>query len=278
MSELIRINTSEVMDIFTKRELIMTILKMIESKSTGLNQDVTTESGRKCIASMAYRVSQSKTYIEGHGKNLASQLKSLPKIVDSNRKYAKDFLDDLKDRVREPLTKWEEEQKKIKLQKKVLEDHEVSLLDNLEWDLKKRKEKLRIEKERLDYKDRIFAEAKAKAKIEADEIIKREKIKANAIEMEAKANIIILQQKAKFDIERAKKEAVTAERNKQKEIEKKRSDKEIKIQKQKNIKKNIDKVNKLITEDFISLGFSEEQSQYIISVIRDGKIRHLQIL
>lgn len=101
--EIITIKKSQAMDIFTKRELITPLLEKIEHVATQENFDASTDKGRKAIASMAYRVAQSKTYIESHGKELASELKELPKLVDSNRKYSKDFLDNLRDRVRKPL-------------------------------------------------------------------------------------------------------------------------------------------------------------------------------
>ena len=123
------------MDVFTKRELITPLLEKIEHVATKETFDVSTDKGRKAIASMAYRVAQSKTYIESHGKELAAELKELPKLVDSNRKYVKDFLDALKDKVRKPLDEWEAEQESIKLKAKIELDHEVALLDNIEWEL-----------------------------------------------------------------------------------------------------------------------------------------------
>lgn len=83
------------------------ILKEIETKALSVVADVETESGRKDIASIAHRVARSKTLIDGIGKDMVSEWKAKSKKVDAVRKHARDFLDGLKDQVREPLTEWE---------------------------------------------------------------------------------------------------------------------------------------------------------------------------
>lgn len=83
------------------------ILKSIEERVMSFVPDVSTARGRKDIASIAYKVAQSKTYIDGLGKDLVSDWKAKAKKVDDERKKARDFLDGLKDRVREPLNEWE---------------------------------------------------------------------------------------------------------------------------------------------------------------------------
>ena len=90
------------------------ILKEIESKVEGIVFDVSTEEGRKECASMAYKVARSKTLIDNMGKELVADWKKKAKVVDAERKKARDFLDPLKDRVREPLTEYEAEQERIK--------------------------------------------------------------------------------------------------------------------------------------------------------------------
>ena len=83
------------------------ILQEIEKKATSIVADVETDEGRKDIASIAYRVARSKTLIDDMGKALVSDWKKKAKVVDTVRKEARDFLDELKDRVRTPLTEWE---------------------------------------------------------------------------------------------------------------------------------------------------------------------------
>ncbi|OCS62006.1 hypothetical protein BBZ50_02590 [Escherichia coli] len=47
--------------------------------------DITTAKGRKEIASLAYKVAQTKTYLDGLGKDLVAELKEIPKLIDANR-------------------------------------------------------------------------------------------------------------------------------------------------------------------------------------------------
>lgn len=77
--------------------------------------DVTTPKGRKEIASVAYKVAQSKTALDSMGKDLVAELKDIPRKIDEERKRMRDLLDAWKDEVRKPLTDWEEaEERRVK--------------------------------------------------------------------------------------------------------------------------------------------------------------------
>lgn len=88
------------------------ILREIEARATGFVSDASTAKGRKEIAAVAYKVAQSKTYLDGLGKDLVADWKAKAKAVDESRRRAREFLDGLKDRVRRPLTDWEEAEAK----------------------------------------------------------------------------------------------------------------------------------------------------------------------
>jgi hypothetical protein len=83
------------------------ILKDIEAKATSFVTTTETAAGRKEIASIANRVAKSKVLLDDLGKNLVADWKIKAKRVDEVRKQTRDFLDDLKIRVRKPLTEWE---------------------------------------------------------------------------------------------------------------------------------------------------------------------------
>ena len=83
------------------------LLAGIRAKATETAPDVTTAAGRKAIASTAYRVAQSKTFIDAAGKSLVEDAKRKTAAIDAERKRARDYLDALKDEVRRPLTEWE---------------------------------------------------------------------------------------------------------------------------------------------------------------------------
>lgn len=69
--------------------------------------DLNKPGDRKRVASMAYRIAQSKTALEKVGEQLARDAKEVPNRIDATRKYAKDTLDAWRDEVRAPLDAWE---------------------------------------------------------------------------------------------------------------------------------------------------------------------------
>lgn len=83
------------------------LIALVENSARSLIPDVSTEKGRKAIASTAYNVARSKTAIDDAGKEYASDLKSRIKIIDARRKSARDSLDALRDEVRKPLNDYE---------------------------------------------------------------------------------------------------------------------------------------------------------------------------
>src|SRR3546814_10114176 len=81
---------------------------MVRAEIDGFSGDVQTKKGRDAIASIAYKVAKSKTYLDGVGKELTDSAKELPKKIDATRKLVRDTLDAWKDEVRTPLTEWEQ--------------------------------------------------------------------------------------------------------------------------------------------------------------------------
>jgi len=87
------------------------LLAKIDKEARSHVPDLETDKGRKAIASIAAKVSKSKTYLDGLGKDLVSEWKNQAKVVDNKRKIMRDTLDELKIDVRKPLTEWENEEK-----------------------------------------------------------------------------------------------------------------------------------------------------------------------
>lgn len=79
----------------------------IKAETDKLVPDLTTEKGRKEIASMAFKVAKTKTAIDAAGKLLNEEARAKINIVDAARRDIRDKLDALKDEVRRPLTEWE---------------------------------------------------------------------------------------------------------------------------------------------------------------------------
>lgn len=70
--------------------------------------DLSTERGRKEIASLAYKVARTKTAIDDAGKKLNEEARLRINAVDESRRRIREQLDELKEEVRRPLTEWEQ--------------------------------------------------------------------------------------------------------------------------------------------------------------------------
>ena len=79
----------------------------MKREADALDADVSTERGRKAIASMAYKVARTKTAIDEAGKKLNEEARAKINAVDESRRTIRDQLDALKTEVRKPLTDWE---------------------------------------------------------------------------------------------------------------------------------------------------------------------------
>ncbi|RIQ51023.1 hypothetical protein [Bordetella avium] len=82
-------------------------IERIRAEVTGHEADVTTEKGRKAIASRSFKVRKIKTALDGLGKEQVDSLKEIPKLIDAERKRMREVLDKLADEVRAPLDAWE---------------------------------------------------------------------------------------------------------------------------------------------------------------------------
>ncbi|MFW0927201.1 cell envelope biogenesis protein TolA [Providencia sp. VP23HZSY-1] len=222
-NELVVIEKSKALDVFKSSNSVEDIISKIESEVNSFVNDVNTDKGRKEIKSLAYRVAQSKTYLDGLGKDLVAELKEIPKLIDANRKTVRDRLDALRDKVRQPLTEWEAEQDRIKAEKQMLAWHEEALEMNAAFD-KALAERIESDHEialLMNEKfDRDLAEAKAEA--ERQRIAHEEELKKQAAEQARLA----AEQKAQQEIEaaaqrerEAKEAAERAEREKQEAIQ-----------------------------------------------------------
>lgn len=81
------------------------------AKQEAAQYEITTDKGRKALASVAYKVAKSKTFLDDLGKEMVEDWKAAAKKVDADRKLIRDSLDALKEEVRKPLTDWENAEK-----------------------------------------------------------------------------------------------------------------------------------------------------------------------
>jgi len=107
----------EIENLFSQENGLKPILKTIEEMAYNFSYDLDTKEGREKIASQAYAVSRTKTFLDNVGKELTSEWRDKTAKVNSGRNEVKKFLDDLKDNIRKPLTELEEKEKAEKERK-----------------------------------------------------------------------------------------------------------------------------------------------------------------
>ncbi len=122
-TSLVVIERTDVRDFFVERKSVDAVLEQVRLVAVDFKPDVSTKKGRDLIASQAYAVARTKTYIDGLGKELVDAEKEIPKKIDATRKIIKDYLDALKDEVRKPLDEYEaaEAQRKADLEDRLNE-------------------------------------------------------------------------------------------------------------------------------------------------------------
>ncbi|MBA7877244.1 MULTISPECIES: hypothetical protein [unclassified Citrobacter] len=234
VTDLVVIEKSSAMAVFTNNEQLDPIIEKIEKEARSLVPDVSTKKGRDAIASMAHKVARSKTYIDNAGKDLVAELKALPKQIDESRRIVRERLDALKDEVRRPLTEWEEEQKRIKAEeaarikaeedrKKFESDHEIALLMNDVFDREQAEKKAEEERQRIAHEEELKRQAAEQAKREAEEkaaaeLAAAKKREEDAIAAKAQAELLAKQAQERAEQE-AKDAAAKAEAEKKAAIE-----------------------------------------------------------
>ncbi|MCF9000508.1 hypothetical protein [Pseudomonas syringae] len=83
-------------------------LRTVTTEVTAEVPDLATAKGRARIASLAAKVSKSKTAVEKPGRDYLKRLKEMPKVVETELREFVIKMDALRDATRKPLTDWEE--------------------------------------------------------------------------------------------------------------------------------------------------------------------------
>ncbi|RNT28680.1 cell envelope biogenesis protein TolA [Proteus mirabilis] len=307
-NELVVIEQATALDLFTAPEKVNQMLEHIktlaEEERKELDSDFSVAKNRKAFASLAYKVAQTKTYIDKEGKAVVDKLKELPKKVDANRKIFRDELDALSTDIRKPLTEWEEQEKAREeaeaLKKQIELDHEEALQMNELFDLRKaEEERKRIAREeemkrQAAEEARLEAERKAQQEIEASAKREREaKEAAERAEREKQEAIQRAEQVAKEAKEKAERDAKEAqeraEREKQLAIERERKKAqeaeqarlaEEERKRQEEAKRQADKehrrkYNQETLQALVSHGFDEKLATEFIKLVASNKIPHM---
>ncbi|WP_432372364.1 hypothetical protein ACRPHP_16710 [Pantoea allii] len=216
-TDLVVIEKANALTVFKSADHIEEILQKVEREVMSFVPDVTTAKGRKEIASLAYRVSQTKSYLDGLGKDLVAELKEVPKLIDANRKTVRDRLDVLRDKARQPVTDWEAEQDRIKAEEEariaaeklaaqIESDHEIALLMDEKIDRERAEAAAEAERKRIAHEEEIRRQAAEQARIEAEQAAQRERDAAAKREADLQAAKEKAEADAKAAQERAERE------------------------------------------------------------------------
>jgi len=299
--------SNNALDAFTGNvDTLGNLLLQIEQEALSLVPDVSTAKGRYAIRTNATNVAKTKVRIDKEGKLLADKQKEIPRLIDASRKKARDFLEALQDKVREPLTDYEEKQKQDVLeaeciakelleagqaQKQFLIDWDNAIFLNDKFDFEKEKTEIaKAKKAEQDEKDRLAREAelveqgRIKAENEAKAAIakaEREKIEAEQREKQAieyariaKDHAELAEKQRLIAEEKARVTALEkAEQQRLQAIEDERKRIEAEVAKQKEIedkkaanKKHQAEVNNAIKSALIKNGFTEDDAVKIITL------------
>lgn len=101
------------------QEKVDVILSKITEEAKSVTHDINTVAGRKEIASLAYKIAQSKTFMDECGKKLGEDAKKTLDTINAERKKIRDTLDVLKEQIRQPLTEWEKQDEARKTRLKI---------------------------------------------------------------------------------------------------------------------------------------------------------------
>ncbi|MDG4696373.1 cell envelope biogenesis protein TolA [Providencia sp. CRE-3FA-0001] len=231
-NELVVIEKSTALEVFKSSDSVEDIIRKVEQEVNSFIPDVSTVKGRKEIASLAYKVAQSKTYLDGLGKDLVAELKEIPKLIDANRRTVRERFDTLRDKVRQPLTEWEAEQERIEAEKQMLawheealemnaafdkalaerieSDHEIALLMNEKFDRDLAEAKAEAERQRIAREEELKKQAAEQARLEAEQKAQQEIEAAAQREREAKEAQERAEREKQEAIQRAEQEAKEA--------------------------------------------------------------------
>lgn len=159
--------------------------------------DLSTAKGRARIASLAAQVSRSKTAVEKPGRDYLRHLKEAVKPAEAELRRFVSACDEMRDEVRRPLTEWEAEQERIKVEEamnvlhaEALEmnikfdqeraarfeaDHEMALLMNDKFDRDREEQRRQAEQAQRERDEKLQREAAEKATRDAEEKANRER-------------------------------------------------------------------------------------------------------
>jgi hypothetical protein len=214
--------STDIVGAFNRPGGIETILGRIEEEALAHAPDTSTVKGREAIKSLAYKVSRSKTALDEAGKSLTEEKRKAIAVVDEERRNIRLRLDSLRDKVRKPLTDWEDrEEARVSSHRTTIKAMRSIVTQALASDSESI-EKAIFELEEVDVSpaalDEFWEEGKS-AKALGLEQLKAALPLAQQREAEAAELARLRVEKAQRDAEEAERQRLAAEQERQRRIE-----------------------------------------------------------
>ena len=186
-------NSNVIVEAFNSEGGAQSLFDKIAEQARSVVPDLSTDKGRKAIASLARKVASTKTAFDSHGKELKEQYTVITSKIDADRKLFRDQCDALRDEIRKPLTDWEnaEKERVEKHQSAIKNITDFTLPENINVDSEVLASNIRyVQKLPMGTMYEEFEEKVKLAKFETLEILNtalanREKYEAEQAEIEA---------------------------------------------------------------------------------------------
>ena len=293
------------------------ILEAIRTEVTrqAAKLDISTEQNRKALGSLAFKVTKSKTFIEGQRKSLVAAEKKRLAAIDSEGRRIWDILEGIAAEVRKPLTDWEQ------IDKDRIASHESLIMKLQEWakpvfgataaDIRSSIHAIEsLDTDKCEEFASLAAGHKANALKELNAALnvskeierqkaENERLRSEASERETQERAIsaarIAREQAERDAEaerqrlmaekqQAEDRAAAAERRALQAVEEERAraaeakaEEEAKAARREMNKKHVAKINAEAAAGMVADGLDEEAARLVVEAIAAGKIPHVSI-
>ncbi len=175
-SALAKIDTITVTEMFTAGFMDPILVAVrTEVLAQAAKLDISTEENRKAIASIAYKVAKSKTFVDAQRKAYVGEQKKKLAAIDAVGSHIWTVLEGIQQEVRQPLTEWEDKEKaRVKaLEDSLAELRQVGPLTMTQYDaltVAEMEDRLHdVENDSTDWQE--FTELAKGAKVQAVETI-----------------------------------------------------------------------------------------------------------
>lgn len=202
------------------KSVVDSIRDQVNEKIEGIVWDFSKKKDRDLVASLAHKVARSKTAIDAEGKKLKEQYTAITSKIDVERKFAREALDAERDRIRQPLTDWEDAEKQriinIELRINSMKQDFVSTLSgdiqnsldhikaiDIDDSFMEFQDKAKLQKyETIDLLNKLLEEAKSSEAAQAEALrIANEQIEAERIRIEVEEKQRQIERDAKIALE-----------------------------------------------------------------------------